>query len=381
MRIALVALHFAEYASRLAIALAARHEVLLVMRASNADDELTDTLRRQVCSVATVHCIGGRRWRDPRVFGVSVFANRAIRRFTPDVLHIQEGHPVLCGWTIEAMRKRVPVVLTVHDPIGHSGTLPLDAWQWRAILWLRRRVDRLIVHGPQMQTEMITLDRSLAERLDVIPHGILGHEPGEPDAGGHEPHTFLFFGRVEPYKGLEYLLDACRILQSRGRTPRVVIAGTGTDLHRHRRHIAALPSVELIDSFIPAEAVPALFRRAAAVVLPYTDATQSGVAAIALAASRPVIATAVGDLPDIVAHRRTGLIVPPCDAAALADAMDSLMGDGQLRNEMAQEAGRFARDRLSWPRIADMTELTLEQAIASRRERTGSRACVVDDAS
>ncbi|MDQ2639058.1 MAG: glycosyltransferase family 4 protein [Pseudomonadota bacterium] len=362
MKIALLALHFAEYASRLALALAARHEVLLVLRADNAQSELTPDLRRQLEAAVKVQYLEGRRWRDPRVVGASLLLNGMVRRFKPDVVHLQEVHPLLVGYTVVSFRKVLPVVITVHDPVSHSGGPPKEALLWKSLMWVRRRASRLLVHGPQMRNEMEKLDSGLTGRVDVVPHGILA-EPAPLDAPHPcEPETFLFFGRMEPYKGLRYLLDACDILHARGHRFRLVIAGTGPDLEVHAQRIAASPHIELINKYIPAGEVGALFRRASAVVLPYTDATQSGVAAIALANSRPVIATATGDLTEIVLHGRSGLIVPPCNEEALANAMGQLLVDGPLRDSLAEGAGRQAREKLCWSRVADLTLETYVRA-------------------
>ena len=159
MRIALLALHFAEYASRLAIALSAHHEVLLLLRGTNAENELTDDLRALLEKSVEVHYLKVPRRRDPRVLGTSLSINRMLRRFSPDVLHVQELDPVVGGWTILSTRKSVPVVVTVHDPISHSGDgVGKDTLQWKIIMWFRRRASRLIVHGPRMRAELGVLD-------------------------------------------------------------------------------------------------------------------------------------------------------------------------------------------------------------------------------
>ncbi len=373
-----MALHFAEYASRLAIALAAKHEVLLLLRASNADSELTPDLRGLLERSVDVRYLKVRRHRDPRVLGTSVAINRAIRRFSPAVLHVQELNPLLGGWTLLSLRKNVPVVMTVHDPVSHSGGPPTDGLFWKTIMWFRRRASRLIVHGPRTRADLEGLDGDLAKRVDVIPHGVLGQASVDQVFSAGEPATFLFFGRIESYKGLRYLLDANDILRSRGHASKLVIAGTGPDLETHRPRLAASAGVELINRYVPAVDVPSLFRRSTAAVLPYTDATQSGVAAIALANSRPVIATAVGDLPDIVIHGRTGLIVPPCDGKSLADAMENLIGDRGFRDSLAAGAGQYAKEKLSWSRIAELTEATYCRAIAARYGRDATEPSVLD---
>ncbi len=374
MRIALLALHFAEYASRLAVALAAKHEVLLLLRRSNADSELTADLRRLVERSVDVRYLEVRKHRDPRVLGTSVAINRAVRRFSPAVLHVQELTPLLSGWTMVSLRKNVPVVMTVHDPVSHSGGPPKDGLFWKSLMWFRRRASRLIVHGPRMQAELEGLDGDLAERVDVIPHGVLSQADADQALSAGEPATFLFFGRVESYKGLRYLLDANDILRSRGRASKLIIAGTGPDLETHRPRLAASDCVELINRFVPPADVASLFRRSTAVVLPYMDATQSGVATIALANSRPVIATPVGDLPDVVIHGRTGLIVRPRDAKSLAEAMESLIADPALRDLLAAGAGQYANEKLSWSRIAELTEATYCRAIAAHRGRDATDA-------
>ncbi len=355
MRIALLALHFAEYASRLAVALSAKHEVLLVLRSVNAQNELSEDLRALLYKTVAVRSLELRRMRDPRVLGTSLSINRILRDFAPEILHIQEIHPVLGGWTFLSFRKRIPVVVTIHDPVQHSGGLSRHGWKWKVVTWFRRKASRVIVHGPRMRAELEELDARVAGRIDVIPHGILGRASTDDDISGYEPGTFLFFGRIETYKGLRYFLDAGDVLHSRGHVFRLVVAGTGSDLEHHRKRIASTAWVELIDRYISAAEVPALFRRAMGIVLPYTDATQSGVSAMAFACSRPVVATSVGDVPEVVIDGQTGLIVPPRDGKALANAMEKLLVDRGLRDSLATGAAQFAKEKLSWPRIADAT--------------------------
>jgi glycosyltransferase involved in cell wall biosynthesis len=382
VRIALLALHFAEYAARLALALSAKHEVLLVLRSSNARNELTEDLRALLGEKVTVRSLEPGRMKDPRTLRTSLEVNRMLRDFAPDVLHIQEVHPVLVGWTLLSYRKRIPVVLTVHDPVHHSGGVHKTSWQWKIVTWFRRQATRVIVHGPRMQVELEELDGRIAGRVDVIPHGILGRADIDNDISRHEPGAFLFFGRVLAYKGLRYLLDAGDVLRSRGHHAfRLIVAGTGSDLELHRARIASSPWIELIDRYISAAEVPDLFRRAMAVVLPYTDATQSGVGAMALACSRPVIATDVGDVPDVVIDGRTGLIVPPRDENALADAMQKLLADGSLRDSLATGASRFAAEKLCWSHLAELTVGSYRRAINPHlvRQKDGNGSAAAGD--
>jgi glycosyltransferase involved in cell wall biosynthesis len=368
MKVALLALHFAEYASRLAVALSAKHDVLLVLRSSNAQDELPEDLRALLRQTVTVRSVELPSVRDPRVVGAIFSINRFLREFSPEILHIQEVHQGYTGWALLSFRRRVPVVVTVHDHFPHSGGISRDGWRWKVVQWSRGMAGRVIVHGPRIQAELERTNGRVAGRTDVVHHGILGGAGMDDDISGCEPGTFLFFGRIHAYKGLRYLLDAGDVLRGRGHDFRLVVAGTGSDLERHRERIAESRWVELIDRYIPAVEVPALFRRALGVVLPYTDATQSGVSAMAFGFARPVIATGVGDVPEVVVDGRTGLIVPPRDGNALADAMEKLLVDRRLRDSLATSAARFAKENLSWPRIADATHDVYRRAIASQCE-------------
>jgi glycosyltransferase involved in cell wall biosynthesis len=365
VRVALLALHFAEYAGRLALALSERHEVLLVLHPGNARDELSDELRSTLPRAVTVRLFEPRRRRDPRILGTSSAVNRILRSFSPDLLHIQEIHPVLGAWTFLSFYKQIPIVVTVHDAVQHSGGLSPHGLTWKIQTWFRRNASRVIVHGPRMRDVLEELDRRIAGRVEVVPHGILGRNGTDVDISGCEPGTFLFFGRIHPYKGLRYLLEAGEALNGRGHGFRLLVAGTGADVEPHRRRMTSSPWVELIDRYIYAEELPGLFRRASAVVLPYTDATQSGVSAMAFAFARPVIATDVGDVPDVVIDGQSGLIVPPRDGNALADAMEKVLLDRALRDSLAAGAARLAKEKLSWPRIADATDSVYRRAMAA----------------
>jgi glycosyltransferase involved in cell wall biosynthesis len=109
-------------------------------------------------------------------------------------------------------------------------------------------------------------------------------------------------------------------------------------------------AVRIVDRYIPNEEVETYFRAADVVVLPYTSATQSGIAQIALSFERPVIVTRVGGLPEAVREGETGFVVPPNDSQALAAALLELFAVGtttRLAPHLSGEADRF-----SWAAMA-----------------------------
>jgi glycosyltransferase involved in cell wall biosynthesis len=168
---------------------------------------------------------------------------------------------------------------------------------------------------------------------------------------GMKGHTLLFFGMVRRYKGLMTLIRA--LAQLDGMKVNCVVAGefyTGT--RAYNRAISRLQlqgRIKLIDQYIPDDAVELYFAAADAVVLPYTSASQSGIVQVAYGFERPVIASAVGGLPEVVKHGETGLLVPPGDAGELAGAIRKFYTEGMA--ESFAEAVRREAERISWKTV------------------------------
>jgi glycosyltransferase involved in cell wall biosynthesis len=202
----------------------------------------------------------------------------------------------------------------------------------------------------------------LRGKLFSIPHGTLG-ETTTCSATHWNNGTLLFFGRVEEYKGLRYLIESVQLLKTEGFDVKVIIAGTGSDLTSYRDYLEANASFELIDRYIKKEEIPEIFARVDIVVMPYTDASQSGVAALALNYKCPVIATNVGSIGEMVRDGINGLLVPARDAQALADAIRSLLLDQAKLAKMSANAGHLAAGEFSWRSIGESTQKIYEAAI------------------
>lgn len=357
MRVALVALHFAEYASRLALALAQDHSVLLVLRTDNARSELSESLREALDKNVQLVLIEHRQLRQPSIFAATRSLIRVVTRFNPDVVHCQEYLADYAAWGAMYLSAKFSLVLTVHDHQPHSGAasaLPLrKRWYRRQ---LRNRADQIVVHGEIIRQEMLADPAQRQKSIVSIMHGVLGFDECIKFEAKPAPRTLLFFGRIEAYKGLRVLLDALDILNAKSEEPvRLIIAGRGSDLETHRTRIDANAAIELIDKFIPVNCIPHLFSRSAVVVLPYIDATQSGVVALAFAYGRPVIASAVGALPEVVREGKTGMLVPPGDASALAQAISMMFSSDSIWCTLAAGAKSCAQSDLSWSEIASKT--------------------------
>src|SRR5262249_40553785 len=144
-------------------------------------------------------------------------------------------------------------------------------------------------------------------------------------------HSVLFFGRLWPYKGLEYLIRAEPRITAEVPGVKIVIAGSGEAYGRYQAMMSHPGRFVIHDEYVSDEKRAQLFRESSVVVLPYIEASQSGVIPLAYRFGKPVVATTVGGLPAMVDHGETGYLVPPADAESLARAVVDLLRDKSLR--------------------------------------------------
>lgn len=279
---------------------------------------------------------------------------RIVNRQRYDAVHLN-GYRGSLLLIYALLSRRIGKVWTIHDPILHSGE---DKWQtrwgYRTFRWLR---GHFIIHNRAQQAEFIRRYRIPARRCHFMPFGPLDifqifQHSSRPEP---EPHTALFCGRISPYKGVEYLIEAGTIARRQLPALKVVIAGKPNypiDWKAARQD----PTFVVIDRFISNEEMVELIQQSAVVVCPYTDATQSGVIMMAYAFRKPVLATTVGGLPEVVKEGDTGRLVPPRDASALAEALVAMLTADDALTDMPQKIAESSRSGpLSWETIADQT--------------------------
>jgi glycosyltransferase involved in cell wall biosynthesis len=290
---------------------------------------------------------------------------RAIARFRPDVVHVQHAH-VWFSLLLPTLR-RYPLVITVHDPVHHVGDVESARNPQRLVHWGYRRADELITHAPQLAAVLVDEVNLPASRITVIPHvAISSHGPD--DSVEEHGRRLLFFGRIWEYKGLEYLIRAEPLITEQVPDAEIVIAGRGEDFDRYRRMMVHPERFVVDNELIPDDRVARYFGEASVVVLPYIDASQSGVVPIAYSFSRPVVATSVGGLPSVVEDGVTGLLVPPRDERSLADAVVKLLRDEELRRKMGL-AGRQKLEREWAPEVIGPQHIEVYR----RAQRTHAR--------
>jgi glycosyltransferase involved in cell wall biosynthesis len=223
-------------------------------------------------------------------------------------------------------------------------------------------------HGAARLREQVGLDPA---RVRVIPHGAFDYLTRLPEekplpaelAGANGP-VILFFGLLRPYKGLDTLLQAFRQLKD---AELWIVGNPRMDLGPLRNLAAeARGRVHFVTRFVEDAEVPALFRRADIVTLPYRDVEHSGVLYTGLAFGKPMVLTSVGGFPEVAASGAARL-VPPEDPDALAAALAELIVDREAREQLSQAARQAAAGRYSWDTIGGQTRALYEELLGSRR--------------
>ncbi len=243
----------------------------------------------------------------------------------------------------------VRYVPIIHDADAHPGDRTALPKRW---------IDQSI----GLADTVITLSGAVAGRLEAL--GRLDHSkvvtlfhpdlsygpfvsPTPPRAG--EPARLLFLGRILGYKGLPLFLDAVEILRAGGLPVEVGVYGQGP-LGSSAPRLEALKA-DVVNRWLSEEEIAQVLRRYHAVVLSHTEASQSGVAAAALGAGVPLIATPVGGLIEQVADGRTGIIALRADGPSLAEAIEDLVFNPVLYERICEYI-TASRDERSMDRFA-----------------------------
>ena len=260
--------------------------------------------------------------------------------------------PNIYEFAIYALRSKM--LLTVHDPFPHTG---LDTF----IVRLRRKVafwliPRFIILNRTQKKEFLHFyhlgDKQVIDsRLSCYTYLQTIKQDFTTVLG--KGSYILFAGKISPYKGLDYLLPAIEQVHQECPDCRLVVAGGGK-YHFDISHYQSLDYIDIRNRFIPDEELVALIQNCAFMVCPYTDATQSGVIMSAFACNKPVIATKVGGLPEMVKDQQYGLIIKEKDVDALVKSITTLWRQPDIVNTYSEQISQdYNTGELSWRKIAE----------------------------
>lgn len=358
MKILLVSLYFVEYAVELANALGEKNQVHIVLSKHREHETIGKQLDERITNNVSYTLLSNCSLRSPSILKTLYSIFKILMTFRYDVIHLQEcGHPLNLLFVLFGFK---PVVVTVHDVNIHPGKESSLKKSWQ--LWVLNKIRRygynkIIVHGENLKKQFIAHYNRPDKDIFVVPHGCLfSFLPDKERESPEEPHTVLFFGRIEEYKGLKYLIKAEPLVSEVFPDFKVIVAGRGDDMETYKSILSSNPHFEVHDRFIPNNEVASFFQRASVAVLPYIEASQSGIVAMAFAFAKPVIVTNVGSLPEMVEHDVTGIVISSKDKMALSGAILDLLSDTHKRRYLSQNARQATLNRFSWQHIAMLTD-------------------------
>ncbi|MDP9386248.1 MAG: glycosyltransferase family 4 protein [Actinomycetota bacterium] len=251
-----------------------------------------------------------------------------------------------------------PTVLTAHEILPRNAK-PAQTWGRRR---LYDRVDAVVTHTSHGRGRLVEEVGLPAEKVALIPHGAFDYlseqpveEPLPPELAAVEGPVVLCFGVWRPYHGIDVLLEAWRGVTG----AELWVAGL-PKMPTQALMADPPPRTRFIPRFITDAQLPAFFRRADLVVLPYRSIEASGVLFTALAFGKPILATAVGGFHDAGAVGAAQL-VPPGDPAALHEALRHLVESPSALRGLGEGSRSAAAGPYSWDAIARQTVALYER--------------------
>ncbi len=273
---------------------------------------------------------------------------REVYRRRPHIIYFPGNSVAWLSLFLWALPK-CKVIATVHDVETHPGDVYTKKVPPFFDAIVRRRSDTIIVHSEELRAKAAEKFSRPPSDFFVMPHVALqqyrwiaeSHEAKRND----RHFNVLFFGRILQYKGLEHLINAAQLAADKIPNLRVIIAGRGPDLDRCKSFIRQAELFDIHEGFVEEVTAAGLFQNADVVALPYVEASQSGVTAIATCFGIPVVASNVGDFRTAILDEPSGpfgTLVPPGDPKALADALVEIHHDSQLRANYGRNASASA---------------------------------------
>ncbi len=359
MKILLLSFWFSEYCVKLANALAPAGSVKLMLPHGVAGDSIA-----HLSSDVDLELFKKVDRRNPVNLLYSAGMVKSISHFQPDIVHMQCNGHAWFSFLLPIAGLQYCMVFTVHDPVPHPGEgSPIRSFSNRVVRWIGKH---FIVHASTLKSQMIAEYGMDGDSIHVIPIGSCNFDESKSPDGSEPGNSILFFGRIQDYKGIEILVAAEPLIAETIPNFQVVIAGTGKRLEPYLSAVHDRKRFVIINRHITDEEIPQLFKSAAIVVLPYTQASQSGVIPLAYSYRKPVIATRVGGLPEVVDHGKTGILIPPNDAGKLARAVGKLLADREAAQQMGKNGHQKLKAELSWETIAEKTMQVYQQCLKAQ---------------
>lgn len=266
-------------------------------------------------------------------------------------------------------------IYTVHDPIRHSSDKKL--FKYLSIIGVKiltfgikkKKPDDIVVLSKIFRRYCEKKYNLPSSRVHVIPLGIFDFYKVVDNSSSYyydmNKFNFLFFGRIDEYKGLDVLAEAFSILKEKNKNISLTIAGSG-DFSPYKKQYDELEDIHVVNRWIKDEEVASYFKTNSrlVLVLPYKDATQSGVIPIAMSFKVPIIASNTGGLSEQIIDGVTGFLCAPNDPIILAKKMEEVMKINA--EEIISKALEYANS-LNWKTLSNIIGIIVESS--NRKEK------------
>ncbi|MFH2219212.1 MAG: glycosyltransferase family 4 protein [Pseudomonadota bacterium] len=314
---------------------------------------------------------------EPFTFGIRAyrFLRDKFRRY--DIVHDNQS----LSYGIWAISRCVPTVATIHHPITVDRDIEirsaatvwkkLKAMRWYSFIGMQKRVSRTLSHiitvSEYAKKDISKRFRIPAKRFSVVPNGIdTGLFFPIPEIKREKDRIIVTNSADTPLKGLGFLLKAVAEI-SRTRKIRLIVIGTAKKDGDIVRSVQELGVGKIVNftGRIDHEEFVRHYARAAVAVVPSLYEGFGLPAGEAMACGVPVVSTTGGALPEVVGS--AGLLVPPADHKALADAITTLLDNPDRATKLGQAGYRRVRENFTWQRAAGMTVACYREAIRDHR--------------
>lgn len=282
----------------------------------------------------------------------------AIRKQKPDLVIFQWWHPYFapCYFILQKFLGRCRKMAVCHNVFPHE-RFPMDRFLARLTL---KGMDYYLVQSVKDEQDLLEIKPEAAYRRVFHPtynafrmKGMSRQEARELISLKEGEKVMLFFGYVRKYKGLHHILAALPMIAEQVKDIRLLVVGDfGDDRETYMQIIREKklePYVTVVEGYIPDQEVEKYFAASDLTVLPYESATQSGIAQIAYGFGMPIVASAVGGLPEVVLDEKTGYLVPPEDDEALGKAVIRFFQDtdvDSMKENIKKEEYKYSWDRM-----------------------------------
>lgn len=274
--------------------------------------------------------------------------SKLVEKIAPDIIHCTNFIDLP---DLFLYRYKNRIVQIVHDPFPHTGENSFRKKIKRYISY--NEIKCFVLLNKNQKKQFISKNRLNEKHVYINRLGTYDYldfykqESCEPNN-----NLILFWGRISPYKGIEYLLEAMEIIHKQLPKAKLIIAGGGKIYFDYSPYNNK-DYIKLVNRYITMDELGHLLSSAAVVVCPYTDATQSGVVMSAYTYQVPVVATKVGGLSEMIDDHVTGLLVPPRDSKALAWALIDLLKSVDSLIRYRKNIYEYCHNgKFSWKNIA-----------------------------